>query len=95
MSVSVTDPAADESAGPSRTVRAAVAATIGAPLNVEEVEIGAPAAGELRIDLAASGICHTDLSARDGQFPAQFPICLLYTSPSPRDGLLSRMPSSA
>ena len=23
------------------------------------------------------------------------PICLLYTSPSPRDGLLSRMPSSA
>ena len=25
----------------------------------------------------------------------QFPDCLLYTSPSPRDGLLSRMPSSA
>ena len=24
-----------------------------------------------------------------------FPPCLLYTSPSPRDGLLSRMPSSA
>ena len=24
-----------------------------------------------------------------------FPTCLLYTSPSPRDGLLSRMPSSA
>ena len=27
--------------------------------------------------------------------PAQLDICLLYTSPSPRDGLLSRMPSSA
>ena len=25
----------------------------------------------------------------------QFVVCLLYTSPSPRDGLLSRMPSSA
>ena len=25
----------------------------------------------------------------------QMMICLLYTSPSPRDGLLSRMPSSA
>ena len=25
----------------------------------------------------------------------QSPLCLLYTSPSPRDGLLSRMPSSA
>ena len=24
-----------------------------------------------------------------------FRVCLLYTSPSPRDGLLSRMPSSA
>ena len=24
-----------------------------------------------------------------------YPSCLLYTSPSPRDGLLSRMPSSA
>ena len=29
-------------------------------------------------------------------FPTADPcICLLYTSPSPRDGLLSRMPSSA
>ena len=25
----------------------------------------------------------------------KYPSCLLYTSPSPRDGLLSRMPSSA
>ena len=28
-------------------------------------------------------------------FPFIFMTCLLYTSPSPRDGLLSRMPSSA
>ena len=27
--------------------------------------------------------------------PQTHPTCLLYTSPSPRDGLLSRMPSSA
>ena len=27
--------------------------------------------------------------------PVKYIICLLYTSPSPRDGLLSRMPSSA
>ena len=26
---------------------------------------------------------------------AMYSVCLLYTSPSPRDGLLSRMPSSA
>ena len=29
------------------------------------------------------------------QDPLQAQACLLYTSPSPRDGLLSRMPSSA
>ena len=30
-----------------------------------------------------------------GREPAKRMFCLLYTSPSPRDGLLSRMPSSA
>ena len=34
------------------------------------------------------------LSDRIGRRPVLM-ICLLYTSPSPRDGLLSRMPSSA
>ena len=29
------------------------------------------------------------------QAKVHFLVCLLYTSPSPRDGLLSRMPSSA
>ena len=32
---------------------------------------------------------------RKGDFCKKYPNCLLYTSPSPRDGLLSRMPSSA
>ena len=32
-------------------------------------------------------------AAKDSR--ARFQVCLLYTSPSPRDGLLSRMPSSA
>ena len=30
-----------------------------------------------------------------GSVPNDHVVCLLYTSPSPRDGLLSRMPSSA
>src|SRR5665647_922140 len=47
---------------------------------------------------------HTTLSAVcvleparivDGGYAAWYVPCLLYTSPSPRDGLLSRMPSSA
>ena len=34
---------------------------------------------------------------KDGyiHFSEEDQVCLLYTSPSPRDGLLSRMPSSA
>ena len=31
----------------------------------------------------------------DAENPEDVKSCLLYTSPSPRDGLLSRMPSSA
>ena len=35
------------------------------------------------------------INARIGASKMGFFTCLLYTSPSPRDGLLSRMPSSA
>ena len=34
-------------------------------------------------------------AAQGGMCAALANVCLLYTSPSPRDGLLSRMPSSA
>ena len=34
-------------------------------------------------------------SIQDWHVDVEYTICLLYTSPSPRDGLLSRMPSSA
>ena len=36
-----------------------------------------------------------ELFQKDLEHNTEFRICLLYTSPSPRDGLLSRMPSSA
>ena len=36
-----------------------------------------------------------DWSSEDSEVQAICNACLLYTSPSPRDGLLSRMPSSA
>src|SRR5665647_1939993 len=37
----------------------------------------------------------TNLNFTHVQIQTNSSICLLYTSPSPRDGLLSRMPSSA
>ena len=36
-----------------------------------------------------------EAQSKRGILTLKYPICLLYTSPSPRDGLLSRMPSSA
>ena len=36
-----------------------------------------------------------DALTGDVHAPHLLDVCLLYTSPSPRDGLLSRMPSSA
>ena len=43
----------------------------------------------LDLSIKYEGVCYPML----GLHPCY--ICLLYTSPSPRDGLLSRMPSSA
>ena len=40
-------------------------------------------------------ICHDYIVNEQKAIPAPLNYCLLYTSPSPRDGLLSRMPSSA
>ena len=42
-----------------------------------------------------SGLTNAGDSAAKSSAIALFLGCLLYTSPSPRDGLLSRMPSSA
>ena len=48
------------------------------------------------VDIAryTAGILRADMAAYDKD-QDQYTHCLLYTSPSPRDGLLSRMPSSA
>ncbi|MDZ4735855.1 MAG: S-(hydroxymethyl)glutathione dehydrogenase/class III alcohol dehydrogenase [Rhodospirillaceae bacterium] len=56
-------------------VRAAVAHKAGAPLVIEEVDLEGPKAGEVLVEIKATGICHTDeftLSGADpeGLFPA-------------------------
>jgi S-(hydroxymethyl)glutathione dehydrogenase/alcohol dehydrogenase len=55
--------------------KAAVAWKAGAPLTIEEVELAGPRAGEVLVEIKATGICHTDhytLSGADpeGIFPA-------------------------
>jgi S-(hydroxymethyl)glutathione dehydrogenase/alcohol dehydrogenase len=56
-------------------VRAAVAHAAGQPLSVETVALEGPQAGEVLIEIKATGVCHTDaytLSGKDpeGLFPA-------------------------
>ncbi len=58
-------------------VRAAVLSSPGHPVEiVDDVELDSPRAGEIRIRVGASGVCHTDLSIRDGVVLAVTPIVL-------------------
>ncbi|WP_233602353.1 hypothetical protein [Corallococcus sp. CA047B] len=50
-------------------VRAALLQTVNGPFVIDEVELEAPRAGELRVRMTASGICHTDLTYRAGAAP--------------------------
>ena len=55
--------------------RAAVAVEAGKPLEIMEVDLDGPRAGEVLVEIMATGICHTDaftLSGADpeGMFPA-------------------------
>ncbi len=55
--------------------RAAVAWAAGKPLTIETIDIDGPRAGEVLVEVKATGVCHTDaytLSGADpeGQFPA-------------------------
>src|SRR3954467_4575439 len=50
-------------------VRAAVAHKAGAPLTIETVRLEGPKAGEVLVELKATGICHTDEFTRSGGDP--------------------------
>jgi len=56
-------------------VRAAVAWEAGKPLAIETVQLDGPKAGEVLIELKATGICHTDEFTRSGADPeGLFPV---------------------
>ena len=57
--------------------RAAVAYAKGEPLRIEEVELGGPKAGEVLVEIKATGVCHTDEFTRSGADPeVLFPVIL-------------------
>ncbi len=54
-----------------KTMQAAVVREFGRPLTIEEVPVPTPGPGEVLVRVAASGVCHTDLHAADGDWPVK------------------------
>src|SRR3954454_8705514 len=53
-------------------IRAAVLEEFGAPLQVQEVDLAEPSAGEVLVRLVACGVCHTDLYTASGADPSGY-----------------------
>ena len=56
-----------------KTMRAAVADGSAQPLHLRELPVPEPGPGQLLVRLAASGVCHTDLSILDGEWQMKRP----------------------
>jgi propanol-preferring alcohol dehydrogenase len=52
-------------------MKAAVVHTFGSKLAIEEVPVPTPGPGEVLVHIIASGVCHTDLHAADGDWPVK------------------------
>ncbi len=53
------------------TMKAAVVRAFGQPLSIEEMPIPTPGPGEVLVKIMATGVCHTDLHAADGDWPVK------------------------
>jgi Zn-dependent alcohol dehydrogenase len=58
-----------------RKARAAILRQAQKPLTLEDIEVSAPRADEVRVRMVATGICHTDIVCRDA-FPVPMPMVL-------------------
>ena len=47
--------------------------TVSQPLRIERVDLNGPGAGEVLIEVAAAGLCHSDLSTIEGVRPRKLP----------------------
>lgn len=54
-----------------KLMKAAVVRQFGKPLTIEEVAIPTPGPGEVLVKIVATGVCHTDLHAADGDWPVK------------------------
>jgi len=54
-------------------IKAAVVHEIGGDFSIEEAELGTPQSGEVLVEIAAVGLCHSDLAAQHGHLPFPMP----------------------
>jgi alcohol dehydrogenase, propanol-preferring len=54
-----------------KTMKAAVVRRFKEPLSIEEVPVPEVGRGQILVKIAASGVCHTDLHAADGDWPVK------------------------
>ena len=57
-----------------RETKAAVCRAFGEPLCIEDIGVGGPQAGEVRVRLVAAGICHSDLHLIKGDLGGELPL---------------------
>lgn len=52
-------------------MKAAVVPSLGAPLEIREVDVPSPGPGQVLVEIEASGLCHTDIHAARGDWPVK------------------------
>jgi S-(hydroxymethyl)glutathione dehydrogenase / alcohol dehydrogenase len=66
-----------DSAAPTGTAKAAVLNAPDTPLEIrDDITVAAPQQGEVRVQMVASGVCHSDLSVQNGTIPLATPLVL-------------------
>jgi len=56
--------------------KAAILYEVGKPLEVADVSVQKPKAGEVLVRVAAAGVCHSDLHVMHGDLPANLPVVI-------------------
>jgi succinate semialdehyde reductase (NADPH) len=57
-------------------MRAAVVREVNGPMRIEQLRDPVPKAGEVLVEVAACGVCHSDLHVQDGSIPFPMPVAL-------------------
>jgi alcohol dehydrogenase, propanol-preferring len=54
-----------------KTMKVAMIREFGKPLSIEQAPVPAPGEGQILVQIMASGVCHTDIHAADGDWPVK------------------------